>query len=50
LVMYALVTVPKRPELESPGPVGAKVRPGRRGAALTRLWTTKSNTFAFKRC
>ena len=31
-------------------PVRAKVRSGRRGEALTGLWTTESNTPAFKRC
>ena len=33
-----------------PGSVGAKVRPGRGGEALTRLWTAESNTVVFKGC
>jgi len=37
-------------EPESPGPVGAKVRSGRRGEAPAGLRTTESNTFAFERC
>ena len=43
-------TDPERPEPESSGPVGAKVRSGRRGEAPAGLWTTESNTPDFKRC
>ncbi len=49
--IYCIPTIrPLGPGLSGPGPVGARVWPGRRGEALTRLWTTKSNTLAFKCC
>jgi hypothetical protein len=51
VLRYIIHRIDEDAELhESPGPVGAEVRPGRRGEAPTGLWTIESITLTLKRC